>query len=462
MKKALLICSIAACVALSVSADNTPLRHFKYGKKNVPEAIMQGRVALEGTAANPVWRAGKVTTFSWNITDYQTSTGQWTELNYYIFTHDDAGRNTSSTLYIGGAPYARVDYDYDSENRCIRITYSYYQGNDCIPQHKLEYAYDSIVKNFITDELDYLYNNGSWTLTYSERSVITRNSDNNVISLVEQEYNPNTSSWVDEEKFEITYGADKKASTIRIYEYEYGRAELEAEITDIVWEQTDGQIVDTFDDNEDFFMGTNRMKSARCPKATNYPYIADIFYNVTYKPDNGGFNMVATMNNSTYMSTDYTVLDDNGSYTSEEYEVDYDEENGSYVYDGASLESITYMYDAFRLMTKKLGISYINGNKANGIEYKEETTGTVVYDTTYGYPLEYITAITNDAGVAVNSERLVYSDYSDVNISGLDHVNAADNAPMEYFNLQGVRIENPSNGLFIRRQGNSVTKVMIR
>lgn len=35
------------------------------------------------------------------------------------------------------------------------------------------------------------------------------------------------------------------------------------------------------------------------------------------------------------------------------------------------------------------------------------------------------------------------------------------NAPVEYFNLQGIKIENPSNGIFIRRQGTKATKVAI-
>lgn len=34
--------------------------------------------------------------------------------------------------------------------------------------------------------------------------------------------------------------------------------------------------------------------------------------------------------------------------------------------------------------------------------------------------------------------------------------------PVEYFNLQGVRVDNPSNGLFIRRQGTEVRKVIIK
>ena len=38
-----------------------------------------------------------------------------------------------------------------------------------------------------------------------------------------------------------------------------------------------------------------------------------------------------------------------------------------------------------------------------------------------------------------------------------------ENAPVEYFNLQGVRIENPAKGgLYIKRQGNTATKVIVR
>ena len=35
------------------------------------------------------------------------------------------------------------------------------------------------------------------------------------------------------------------------------------------------------------------------------------------------------------------------------------------------------------------------------------------------------------------------------------------NAPVEFYNLQGVRVANPENGLYIRRQGNRSTKILI-
>ncbi len=47
-------------------------------------------------------------------------------------------------------------------------------------------------------------------------------------------------------------------------------------------------------------------------------------------------------------------------------------------------------------------------------------------------------------------------------LSGLETVDSASNAPVEYYNLQGVRVENPANGqIVIRRQGTTAQKVLI-
>lgn len=43
--------------------------------------------------------------------------------------------------------------------------------------------------------------------------------------------------------------------------------------------------------------------------------------------------------------------------------------------------------------------------------------------------------------------------------TGIDAIVADENAPVEYYNLQGIRVAEPSNGIFIRRQGNKTTKV---
>lgn len=46
--------------------------------------------------------------------------------------------------------------------------------------------------------------------------------------------------------------------------------------------------------------------------------------------------------------------------------------------------------------------------------------------------------------------------------AGIAGIEADQNAPVEYFNLQGVRVAEPAAGLYIRRQGKTVSKVVIR
>ena len=46
-------------------------------------------------------------------------------------------------------------------------------------------------------------------------------------------------------------------------------------------------------------------------------------------------------------------------------------------------------------------------------------------------------------------------------VTGIDGINADAKAPVEYYNLQGVKVENPSNGIFIKKQGSKTTKVVL-
>ena len=56
----------------------------------------------------------------------------------------------------------------------------------------------------------------------------------------------------------------------------------------------------------------------------------------------------------------------------------------------------------------------------------------------------------------------VYNSSGDTGITGIANItnDANDNAPV-YFDLLGRRVTNPQNGLYMRRQGNRVTKVYI-
>lgn len=50
-----------------------------------------------------------------------------------------------------------------------------------------------------------------------------------------------------------------------------------------------------------------------------------------------------------------------------------------------------------------------------------------------------------------------------VDQSGIDDIGSDSNdMPVEYYNLNGMRVDNPANGICIRRQGNKVSKIYIR
>lgn len=57
-----------------------------------------------------------------------------------------------------------------------------------------------------------------------------------------------------------------------------------------------------------------------------------------------------------------------------------------------------------------------------------------------------------------NAGSLTLPDPAGVENIASDNVNA----PVEFFNLQGVRVDNPSTGIFIRRQGSNVNKIVVK
>lgn len=63
-------------------------------------------------------------------------------------------------------------------------------------------------------------------------------------------------------------------------------------------------------------------------------------------------------------------------------------------------------------------------------------------------------------GFTITKMRILRSDDP---TSGIDNVTDVDtNAPVVYYNLQGVRVNNPANGIYIRVQGNKATKELFK
>lgn len=115
----------------------------------------------------------------------------------------------------------------------------------------------------------------------------------------------------------------------------------------------------------------------------------------------------------------------------------------------------------------------------------ENTPGTTVeitagewqsfdYDLTeFGYP-DYGTDVIQIALTASNFEWFALDNVyfynennkgndDDDDENGIDDINAdINNAPVEIFSLQGIRVDNPSSGIYIVRQGNKIYKTVIK
>ncbi len=68
----------------------------------------------------------------------------------------------------------------------------------------------------------------------------------------------------------------------------------------------------------------------------------------------------------------------------------------------------------------------------------------------------------SDAAVGADTWEIKNLEITGDIASGVAEIEADENAPVEYFNLQGIRVANPENGLYIRRQGNNVSKVLVK
>lgn len=71
--------------------------------------------------------------------------------------------------------------------------------------------------------------------------------------------------------------------------------------------------------------------------------------------------------------------------------------------------------------------------------------------------------VRNNRGDALLVQAIKVLTYTNVNGAGVNDVfDDDDNAPVEFFNMQGVKVSGDQPGLYIRRQGSKSTKVLVK
>lgn len=117
----------------------------------------------------------------------------------------------------------------------------------------------------------------------------------------------------------------------------------------------------------------------------------------------------------------------------------------------------TYFNDVALILDSKDGIK---NSIPNNIEAGKEYTFTRTIEIPVNVPMDQLNVVAylidTNTGIIENAATQKSQAQSAIYLPTAD---AIDNAPIEYYTIQGIRVNNPQNGIYIRRQGNTVNKV---
>ncbi len=446
MKKIYLF-AVAAMTAFSMVASHPT---FKLAKHRSP--AIKSEVKHRANTENAVWRAGTQIIAVWTGTE-------WEDSEKYTTRYDAEGRiveDINASLYPDDPSAAKTTNSYNENGQlALKIVETSEDGVTFENSEKTERKYDERLVSLITDNAEYFWMNGSWANagnTY--RRYVTRNADGNVTRVVvavlyEGEYDPT-------EMLDIEYGPDKKATKITSsslttddgLEFYWVVGEV---YSDIVWERTDGQIVST----DELFTLSNGIKSCVYSDGD----VEGQTISAEYTDEKGSYKIVSDAvfdGEKAHMESVYKVVDDLGSYTITQAET-YGEGDMAESY----VATERYYVDEYGLETEVYASESMDGGPEEILQWMK---GAVTYDSDFGYPLEYVISEYDfDMEEFSDVMRVKFSDYVDAAGVQAIGVDAAD-GPVEVFNLQGVRVDpaTAAPGLYIRRQGGKITKVVVK
>lgn len=108
---------------------------------------------------------------------------------------------------------------------------------------------------------------------------------------------------------------------------------------------------------------------------------------------------------------------------------------------------------------EKLEVDYLSGNEGSDYSYIKKSSDAEIAE---GYDEYYVyLCVSGFVGDAASVDMYLSFGYN-LKTNAVGEVEINHNAPVEYYNLNGQRVTDPSNGLFIRKQGSKTSKVVIR
>ncbi len=174
------------------------------------------------------------------------------------------------------------------------------------------------------------------------------------------------------------------------------------------------------------------------PLSGNYGYLPVV--DVT--PANGYIKTTSEVNSFTITETEggYTIVDSNSKYLYQ---------TGTYNSFNVS-EELPESGQVWTIEPNADGSMAITNT---------EVSKYIQYSTTYTSFGSYAEA--QDGALMPRLYEKDATAMEDPKTTGVEETLVDENAPVEYYNLQGMKVANPENGLFIKKQGNKATKVVL-
>ena len=263
MKKYLLLPIGMLMAASTYAAQSNPFRMIQKNKhhEKTPEIDQKGAKALMNVlfkAPEKVenWKPTRSNYYEWNGSGWDTAQNS-------SYTYTSSGMILQMVTSLPEGIKFVTDNTYNENEKLTSSIISLSSGNEPLMEMmRLDCEYDAVLTDVTTlNEISISLAGQTSVMNGSWRRNITRNDKGRIIEVVTEEYGDD--QYQPEERLLIEYGSDGKASAICEYYAEwhggYYTWEQEASLSDIIWEQTDGQIYDM----EKIFQGNNRIKSAK-------------------------------------------------------------------------------------------------------------------------------------------------------------------------------------------------------
>lgn len=400
--------------------------------------------------------------------EYEYDKGDWSLFRTTDYLYDAKGNILSQARVYGDGESSTIDYIYDSFGMKTSEL-SMRNDNGVIERNRTIMAYDPIVHDFEISNTSYDWENEAWKENRNRTSTVTRDAAGNVTEVVRVIISGG--KVLERNRMVVSYGQDGKATEINFYkDTSSDGAEpvwsLESfSLKNIVWYATDGQIMsrERVYDIIDCENSSNLLKSVDVIDDDN----KNCHYEYQYVADAPGdfIRERHILNGEKVQIAEKTI---------KQY-VDY----GGWIMTGYNYESSDGISDepVTTGVVKKLYDSHGNLIEDSYIQYSGDENVTLTYasidyyENTYDDKGNLIEVIEGDQHLKEDgtlseptpSYKYVYSGYKDVtDQSGVEGIESDDaDAPVIYFDLQGFPVEKPGHGLYIRKQGNRVSKILL-